>query len=68
MVLRPDLIEGKGKKSFPKLPRFEIVADPECYFPSGVIGDPTIASVNKGRMINKYVVDEVTKLVEELKR
>jgi len=33
-----------------------------------VIGDSTAASAEKGRMINKYVVKEVVKLVEELKR
>jgi creatinine amidohydrolase len=68
MAIRPDLIKMRGKKSFPKLPRFEIVVDPERYFPSGVMGDPTVASAERGKMINRYVIKEVTKLVEELKR
>lgn len=68
MAIRPDLIKRKGKKSFPKLPRFEVVADPERYFPSGVIGDPTTASAKKGRMVNEYVIKEVVKLIEELER
>lgn len=68
MAIRPELIKAKGTKSFPKLPRFEIVADPKRFFPSGVIGDPTAASAEKGRMINNYVTKEVAKLVEELKR
>lgn len=68
MVIRPDLVKRKGKKNFPKLPRFEIVASPEHYFPSGVIGDPTTASAEKGRMTNKYVIKEVIKLIDELKR
>jgi len=67
MAIRADLVKRKGEKSFPKLPRFEIVADPEHYFPSGVIGDPTIASAEKGQTINEYVITEVVKLVEELK-
>jgi creatinine amidohydrolase len=67
MAIRPDLIKEKGRKSYPKTPRFEITADPERYFPTGVIGDPTAASAQKGRMINKYVIAEVVKLVEELK-
>lgn len=67
MAIRSDLVKREGKKSFPKLPRFEIVADPERYFPSGVIGDPLMASAKKGRMINRYVTKEVIKLVEELK-
>jgi len=68
MAIRSELIKARGTKGFPKFPRFEIVADPERYFPSGIIGDPTAASAEKGRMINKYVVKEVVKLVEELKR
>jgi creatinine amidohydrolase len=68
MVIRPDLVKTKGRKSFPKLPRFEIIADARRYFPSGVIGDPTEASRRKGQMINSYVVDNVVRLVEELMR
>jgi creatinine amidohydrolase len=68
MAIRPDLIKGKGKRNFPKLPRFEIVPDAERYFPIGVMGDPTIASVEKGQRINEYVMEQIVKLVEELKR
>lgn len=67
MDIRSDFIKRKGKKSFPKLPRFTVVSDPERYFPSGVIGDPTTASAKKGQMINKYVIKEVIKLIEELR-
>jgi creatinine amidohydrolase len=67
MTIKPNLIKTKGKTSFPEMPRFEIVAHPERYFPSGVIGDPTSASASKGRMINKYVIEQVTNLVKELK-
>jgi creatinine amidohydrolase len=68
MAIKPELIKARGRKSFPEFPRFEIAPDPERYFPTGVIGDPTAASPEKGRIINKYVVREVVKLVEELKR
>jgi creatinine amidohydrolase len=67
MAIKPNLIKTKGKTSFPRMPRFEIVAHPECYFPSGVIGDPASASPSKGRMINKYVIKQVTNLVKDLK-
>jgi creatinine amidohydrolase len=68
MAIRPDLVRMKGKKSFPELPRFEVVADAQRYFPSGVIGDPTVASQRKGRKINSYVIENVVRLVEELMR
>lgn len=68
MVIRPDLVKGKGRANHPRLPRFEIVSRPERYFPTGVIGDPNAASLEKGRMINKYIIKNVMKLVEDLKR
>ncbi|MCX8150626.1 MAG: creatininase family protein [Candidatus Bathyarchaeota archaeon] len=67
MATRPDLIKKLGQASFPKMPRFEVVCDPEKYFPSGVIGDPTKASKEKGKTINDYVIEQVAKLVVELK-
>jgi creatinine amidohydrolase len=68
MSIRPELVKAKGVKSSSRFPRFEVVADSERYFPSGVVGDATAASAKKGRMINRYVVKETAKLVEELKR
>ena len=68
MAFRPDLVKIKRKKGFPKFPRFEMVANPETYFPTGIIGDSTEASVDQGHMINKYVEENVTKLVERLKQ
>jgi creatinine amidohydrolase len=67
IAIRSDLLKEKGEPNFPNLPRFEVVPDPERYFPSGVMGDPTIASAEKGQKINEYVIDQIVKLVEELK-
>jgi creatinine amidohydrolase len=66
MAIRPNLVKGEGKTSYPAMPRFEIVAHPEKHFPSGVIGDPTAASRRKGRLINDYVIENTVKLVKEL--
>jgi creatinine amidohydrolase len=68
MAIRPDLIKSKGKASFPKMPRFEVVADPERYFPSGVMGDPTLATKEKGKVMNQYLVEQVVKLVVDLEK
>jgi len=67
MDIRPDLIKKKGRSSYPKFPRFELVAHPERYFPSGVVGDPTAASKKKGHTINEYVIENVAKLIDELR-
>jgi creatinine amidohydrolase len=66
MAIRPDLIKSKGVPSAYMMPRFEVVLHPEQYFPSGVHGDPTAASVEKGQKINAYVIEQVIRLVKEL--
>ncbi|MGD6932625.1 MAG: creatininase family protein [Candidatus Bathyarchaeia archaeon] len=66
MAIRPDLIKSKGVPSHYDMPRFEVVLHPEKYFPSGVHGDPTAASTEKGQKINSYVIEQVIKLVREL--
>jgi creatinine amidohydrolase len=68
MAIRSDLITGKGEKNFPNIPHFEIISHPEQYFPSGVMGDPTIATENRGQKINNYIVEQIAKLVTELKK
>ncbi|MFB3890244.1 MAG: creatininase family protein [Candidatus Bathyarchaeia archaeon] len=67
MAIRPDLIKGKGEVNYSQMPRFEVVAHPELYFPGGVDGDPTVASESKGKTVNAYVIEQVAKLVAELK-
>ena len=68
MAISPELVKGKGEAFFPRFPRFEVVTDPERYFPGGVMGDPTAASESKGKQTNAYVVEQVVKLVEELSK
>lgn len=68
MAIRSDLIKAKGACNYPNLPRFEVVPDPERYFPSGVMGDPTIAAAEKGQKINEYVIEQLVKLVKELEQ
>jgi creatinine amidohydrolase len=67
MAIKPELIKVAGSPSFPQMPRFEVVAHPELYFPSGVNGDPTAASADKGQKINKYIIEQVEKLVITIK-
>jgi creatinine amidohydrolase len=67
MDIKPELIKAAGSPSFPEMPRFEVVAHPELYFPSGVNGDPTLASANIGEKINGYIVEEIVKLVIAIK-
>jgi len=67
MAIKTDLVNANVKPSVWQMPRFEVVAHPELYFPSGVNGDPTAASAEKGQKINKYIIEQVEKLVKEIK-
>jgi creatinine amidohydrolase len=67
MAIKPELVKTKGEASIWQMPRFEVVAHPELYFPSGVNGDPTASSVEKGQKINKYIIEQVEKLVRTIK-
>ncbi len=67
MAIKPELVKAKGVANFSEMPRFEVVAHPELYFPSGVQGDPTVATAEKGQEINEYIIGQVEKLVKSLK-
>jgi len=67
LALRPDLVRDLPPPDYPQLPRFEVVPDPESYFPQGYLGDPSAASAEKGRMLNGFIIAELVKLVEGLK-
>jgi len=68
MAIRPDLIKSKGIPSNYEMPRFEVVLHPEQYFPSGVLGDPTAATKEKGQKVNTHVINQLVKLVQELEK
>lgn len=66
MAIKPEIVKTPHKPAPSKMPRFEVVADPERYFPSGVHGDPTLATAEKGKKINQYIIEQVEKLIKEL--
>ena len=68
MAIKPELIKAKGEANVWRMPRFEVVAHPELYFPSGVNGDPTAASKEKGQKINSHIVKKVAELVKDLEK
>jgi creatinine amidohydrolase len=67
MDINPQLVKSKGEAGTACWPRFEVVAHPERYFPSGVNGDPTAATAEKGQEFTRYRIEQVKKLVEEIK-
>ncbi len=68
MAIKPNLIRGKRRKNMQKLPKFEIIMNPKEFLPEGIRGDPAVASAEKGKFINNYIIAELIKLIEELKK
>ncbi len=68
MAIREDLVKGKGIPGKERPPKFMVLKDPEKYFPSGVMGDPTNASKEKGKEINEYIINELIKLIEGMQK
>jgi len=66
MAIKPDLVKCKGTADKWQTPRFEVIAHPETLMGSGVNGDPTSATAEKGKKINQYVISQVEKLVRQL--
>ena len=63
MALRPDLVKGGAAAHRVEFPDFLVEPHPERRFPSGVMGDPTLASAKLGRAANEHIVERLVRLV-----
>lgn len=68
LAIRPDLVKGRTEKNFSEMPKFEVVTNPKDYWPNGIQGDPSKASIEKGRTANKYIIKKMFALVKELSK
>lgn len=67
LVHRPDLVKGVSPKGENRTPPYAVVADARPYWPS-VTGDPSKATKAYGEKLDRLVVDELVRLVDELRR
>jgi creatinine amidohydrolase len=67
MAIRPDLINGKGKKGVNKIPKYMVLRHPEKHW-KGVSGDPSKATMKKGHELNELVVKEMVKMVNKMRK
>jgi len=63
---RPHLVKEGAKEDCPNFPKHILVRNKLRFWPSGVWGDPTKASPEKGEQIEKIVVSALERLVIEL--
>lgn len=62
----PNLVKGSGEKGYPDFPLGIMVRNKRKYWPSGVWGDPSKASAEKGSAIEKLVVKKIVELVKKI--
>jgi creatinine amidohydrolase len=66
LATRPHLVKEGAVEDYPAFPKHILVRNKLHYWPSGVWGDPSKASAEKGREIEEIVVDALERLVVEL--
>jgi creatinine amidohydrolase len=66
MHSHPHLVKGSGVPEYPNFPTGILVRDKRSFWPGGVWGDPTKASVEKGRILESLVADKVVELVKAM--
>jgi creatinine amidohydrolase len=64
LALAPELVRGRSKEDYPKIPKPFVVRDKMKYWKSGVWGNPEKASAEKGRKAIKLIVDSIIKVMD----
>ncbi|MBI5343884.1 MAG: creatininase family protein [Deltaproteobacteria bacterium] len=65
LYLAPELVKGRSKEEYPRLPRPVIARDKMKYWPGAVWGNPAKASKEKGEKMFGIMVDKVVLLIRE---
>lgn len=63
LALRPDLVHGRGKPHQVRFPPYLVESDAQKHFPTGVMGDPTLATEALGHAANAWIVDRLVELL-----
>jgi creatinine amidohydrolase len=66
LATRPHLVKDGASEDYPNFPRHILVRNKRKFWPSGVWGDPTKASSEKGVKIETIVVNALDRLVSGL--
>lgn len=66
LFLRPDHVCGTSPEEYPSFPGPILVRDKKRYWPGGVWGDPSKASLEKGRTVLEREADALVELVRTL--
>ncbi|GBD96830.1 MAG TPA: creatininase family protein [Nitrospirae bacterium] len=68
LSLAPELVKGRSKEEYPKLPKPFVVKNKIKYWRGGVWGNPQKASREKGERAIKLIVDKIVKIIDQAER
>ncbi|MFQ6127527.1 MAG: creatininase family protein [Thermoplasmata archaeon] len=67
LAIRPDLVKPERPKGESRIPPYMVVRYPEKYWKEGVSGDSSKATADKGREYNDFVIDELCRMIDEMR-
>jgi len=65
LSLAPELVQGRSKEDYPKLPRPFVVKDKTRYWRSGVWGNPAKASREKGDRAVTLIIKKIIGIIDQ---
>lgn len=68
LYLHPDWVKGSAPPDYPRFPKPILVKEKLKYWKSGIWGDPTKASKEKGERLFLYLVEKFREIIEKVER
>jgi creatinine amidohydrolase len=68
LALWPQMVKGTAAEAYPDFPANILVRDKLARWPSGIWGDPSLASAEKGHKLLAAEADALVKIMERLRR
>jgi creatinine amidohydrolase len=68
LFLAPELVRGRSKEEYPKLPKPFVVKDKIKYWRGGVWGNPKKASKEKGEKAVKLIVKKIVDIIDMIEK
>ena len=65
---KPEFVKGLGESAYPDIPPYILLRDKRKYWPTGVWGDPTKATAEKGKTVFQAAVQKIIELKGEIER
>lgn len=68
LYLSPDLVKGRSREEYPKIPKPLTVKDKVKYWPGGVWGNPKKATKEKGKKAIELITDKITEILDKIEK